>query len=195
MKPSVPNDAQSLSDSITMRRGRRAILGVTKPRGKVYKGPPRRQLWMGQARPFALSVGERNAGRACTPRGCDQIEIAVEFCLLPTAKFRPPGLILSGPARRGGVKLSRDATNRLSRGEMAASAAPLHSYYLNYVSLDRYRKLGIIFLFNSSTKQFHYDGACWREIVAKFPSLPETAEAQKRLEALKAKMEKTPAKQ
>jgi hypothetical protein len=57
------------------------------------------------------------------------------------------------------------------------------------VSLDRYRKLGLNFLFNSATKLLHYDGASWREITAKFPKSSEAAEARKRLEALKAKME------
>ena len=73
---------------------------------------------------------------------------------------------------------------------MAASGAPLHSYYLNYVSLDRYRRLGITFLFNPSTKLFHYDGASWRELVSKYPGTPEADEAQKRLDSLKEKMER-----
>ena len=60
--------------------------------------------------------------------------------------------------------------------------------------LDRYRKLGIVFLFNSAAKQFHYDGASWKEIVAKFSSSTEAAEAQKRLDTLKVKMEKPAAK-
>jgi hypothetical protein len=42
---------------------------------------------------------------------------------------------------------------------MAASGAPLHSFYLNYVSLDRYRKLDNNFVFNPGTKLLHYDGA------------------------------------
>ena len=77
---------------------------------------------------------------------------------------------------------------------MAASAAPLHSYYLNYNRLDRFRKLGIIFLFNSTAKQFHYDGASWKEIVAKFPASTEAAEAMQRIETLQIKMEKPVAK-
>ena len=40
-------------------------------------------------------------------------------------------------------KLSKEANSRLKRAEMAATGAPLHSYFLNFVSLDRYRKLGI----------------------------------------------------
>ena len=72
---------------------------------------------------------------------------------------------------------------------MAASGAPLHSFYLNYVSLDRYKRLGINFLFNPNAKLFHYDGANWREIIKKSPQSNEAAEAQKRLDSLKEKME------
>jgi chromosome condensin MukBEF MukE localization factor len=89
------------------------------------------------------------------------------------------------------VKLSKDSNNRLTRREMAASGAPVHSYYLNFVSLDRYRKLGIIFLFNSSTRSFHYDGASWREIVEKYSGTNEAQEAQKRLDSLREKMAAT----
>ena len=87
------------------------------------------------------------------------------------------------------LKLSSEAAKRLNRREMAASGAPLHSFYLNYSSLDRYQRLGIGFLFNSSTKLFHYNGAAWREIIAKFATTNEAVEAQKRLDALKEKME------
>ena len=87
------------------------------------------------------------------------------------------------------VKLSRDAAGRLRRPEMAASGAPLHSYYLNFVSLDRYRKLGITFLFNAETRKFHYNGESWREIVSKFSKAGEAEEAQKRLDLLKQKLE------
>ena len=72
---------------------------------------------------------------------------------------------------------------------MAASAAPLYSYYLNFVSLDRYRKLGISFLFNPTTRQFHYDGSAWNELIKKYPTSPEAAEAKKRIDTLKTKME------
>ena len=72
---------------------------------------------------------------------------------------------------------------------MAASGAPLHSFYLNYSRLDRYQKLRIIFLFNSNTKLFHYNGASWRELIEKYSATSEAKEAQKRIEALKEKME------
>ena len=77
---------------------------------------------------------------------------------------------------------------------MAAAAAPLHSYFLNYVGLDRYRKLGVIFLFNSSSRAFHYDGTSWNELARKYPESPQALEAKKRLDNLAVKMEKVAAK-
>jgi hypothetical protein len=125
--------------------------------------------------------------------GFEQIECAMIFLETYAASpLRPAVLLLLGDVlEEVALKLAAEATRRLNRREMAASGAPLHSFYLNYVSLDRYRRLGINFLFNSSTKLFHYDGAAWREIVTKFPKASETAEAQKRLDALKVKMEAT----
>jgi len=73
---------------------------------------------------------------------------------------------------------------------MAPTAAPMHSYYLNFNMLDRYRKLGIIFLFNSNTRQYHYEGSSWRELAAKYPATPEALEAQKRMDSLKLKMDR-----
>ncbi|HYJ90864.1 MAG TPA: hypothetical protein VEV84_06130, partial [Pyrinomonadaceae bacterium] len=125
--------------------------------------------------------------------GFDQIEIANEFFnLYPKSQFRPTVLLLYGDLLEDvAAKLSKDSNNRLSRREMAASGAPVHSYFLNFVSLDRYRKLGITFLFNPATRAFHYDGASWSEIVNKFPTSPEAVEAHKRLDSLKEKMAAT----
>ena len=55
---------------------------------------------------------------------------------------------------------------------------------------NRYRKLGVIFLFNSVAKAYHEDGASWKEIVSKVPASSEAVEAQKRWDALTQKMMK-----
>ena len=182
-----------------MQRGRKVqIVGVTEADGvKFYKvtAPPTNYGWVqadavfGKFRP---GDEERLAQMVQALTGFDQIGAVVLFFeLYPNSRFRPSILLLFGDLlEEVAAKLSRDATSRLSRKEMAASAAPLHSYYLNFVGLDRYRKLGILFLFNSTTRQFHYDGARWKEIVTKFGKSPESADAQKRLDALKQKMEK-----
>lgn len=125
-------------------------------------------------------------------KGFEQIERAQIFLgTFGDSPLRPAILLLLGDlAEETALKLSTDAARRLDRREMAASGAPLHSFYLNYVSLDRYRRLGINFTFNSSTKLFHYDGVSWREIIKKSPKSAEAVEAQKRLDSLKEKMEK-----
>ena len=185
------------SDSIQrMHRGRKVqILGVTEADGvKFYRvtAPPANYGWVqadavfGKFRP---ADEERLARLVQASDGFDQIEIAVEFFnLYPDSKFRPSILLLFGDLlEEVAVKLSKDASSNLKRREMAASGAPLHSYYLNYVSLDRYRKLGIMFLFDPASKLFHYNGESWKEIVKKYPTSPEAAEAQKRLDSLKDK--------
>lgn len=123
--------------------------------------------------------------------GFEQIECGMLFLeTFQTSPLRPPILLLVGDlVEEVAIKLSNDATRRLDKRAMSASGAPLHSFYLNFVSLDRYRKLGIGFYFNSNTKLFHYNGASWREIVAKHPKSNEAKEAQKRLDSLKMKME------
>ena len=186
-----------------MQRGRKVqIVGVTEADGvKFFKvtAPPTNFGWVqadavfGKFRP---GDEERLAQLVQALTGFDQIETAVYFFdMYPDSKFRPSILLLFGDLlEEVSAKLSKDATNRLTRKEMAASGAPLHSYYLNFVSLDRYRKLGITFLFNPATKLFHYDGGSWKELIAKHAAAPEAADAQKRLDALKAKMGPPPAK-
>lgn len=141
---------------------------------------------------FRRGDDERFARLIQAADGFEQIEQATVFLEIFTdSALRPAILLLLGDLiEETSLKLSNDATRRLNRREMAASGAPLHSFYLNFVSLDRYRKVGIGFLFNSSMKQFHYDGASWREIVNKFPKSSEAVEARKRLAALNEKMEK-----
>ena len=141
---------------------------------------------------FRRGDDERLARLFQASSGFDQLEIASNFLeMYQDSPLRPAILLLFGDlAEETAVKLSRDATRRFDRREMEASGAPLHSFYLNFVSLDRYRKLGIVFLFNSNTKNYHYEGANWREIIAKHPNAAETVEAQKRLDSLKEKLEK-----
>jgi hypothetical protein len=180
-----------------MRRGRKVVIqGVAEADGvKFYKvaAPPSNFGWVQADAVFGAfrpADEERLARLVQAAEGFDQIEIAEEFFgLYPKSQFRAPILLLFGDLlEEVAAKLSKDSNNRLTRREMAASGAPLHSYFLNFVSLDRYRKLGIVFLFNSATRSFHYDGASWREIIQKYPTSPEAAEAQKRLTSLTEKM-------
>lgn len=176
-----------------MRRGREVkILSVAVADGvKFYKvtAEPKNFGWV-QADAvfgkFRSEDEERLAKLVLALSGFDQIELAAYyFTLYPDSKFSPPILLLFGDlCQETAVKLSKDATSRLDRAEMAASGAPMHSYYLNFNLLDRYRKLGITFRFNPATKTYYYDGASWRKLVEKFGNSTEAVEARKRLDSI-----------
>lgn len=103
--------------------------------------------------------------------------------MFPQSPLRPTVLLIYGDAaEEAASKLARDAGRRLDKSEMAAGGAPEFSYFMNFNELDRYNRQGIRFVFDSATKQFHYDGAAWREIARRYPHSPEAVEAHKRLE-------------
>lgn len=182
-----------------MRRGRVVkILGVAHADGVTFyrvAAPPSNVGWV-QADAvfgkFRASDEERMARLVQAQDGFEQLETASHFLsIYPKSSWRPPILLLYGDLLEvAAVKLSKDANSLLKRPEMAATAAPMHSYYLNFNRLDRYRRLGIKFHFNTTTRQYHYDGASWLEIVEKFPGSNEAVEAAKRLESMKANLAK-----
>jgi len=97
----------------------------------------------------------------------------------PRSPLRPEVLLLLGDtAEEVAIKLSNDATRRLNEG---LGEAPEFSYYLNHASLDRYNRQRVGFIFDKSTKRFHYDGAAWRELIRRYPRSPQAVEAEKRL--------------
>jgi hypothetical protein len=107
--------------------------------------------------------------------------------LFPKSPLRPTVLLLyADAAEAASARLSRDASRRLDAHEMQAGGAPDFSYFLNYNGLDRYNRQGLSFIFDRDGRQFHYDGAAWREIVRRYPQSPEAAAARKRLDALVA---------
>jgi hypothetical protein len=168
------------SDGVTFYRVNLSAEGVGWVQAEAVVGKARR------------GDDERLARLVHSSEGFDQIERATIFLEnFPKSPLRPAMLLLFGDlVEENAAVISREATRRLSRREMTATGAPLHSFYLNYTSLDRYRRLGIGFVFNSNTKLLHYDGAAWKEILTKFPKSPEAAEAQKRLDSLKEKLER-----
>ncbi len=200
---SVLRDKPSLfADTLQrMHRGRKLqILGVAEADGVRFfrvAAPPNRSGWV-QADAvfgkFRAGDAERLVRLVQASGGFAQIELSQCFFeMYPESPLRPSLLLWYGDLlEEVALKLTKDAGSRLDRREMAASGAPMHSYYLNFVMLDRYRKLGIVFLFDPATRAFHYDGASWKEIAAKFPASTESTEAVKRLDSLKNKMEKKP---
>ena len=100
----------------------------------------------------------------------------------PRSSLRPAVLLLLGDTAESlAPKLSLDAAHRLKDD---LGDAPEFSYYLNYTGLDRYNRQGVGFVFDKSTKHFHYDGAAWRELVRRYPKTSHAAEARKRLNVL-----------
>jgi hypothetical protein len=96
--------------------------------------------------------------------------------VFPRSNLRAAVLLLFGDeAEKTAAKLSREASRRLDPIEMSATEASLASYFLNYSGLDRYRKQGIIFTFDETTRQFQYDGTVWRELLRKHGQSPEAA--------------------
>lgn len=198
---SVLREKPSLFSKVIQRMhcGRKLqILGVAEADGvRFYRvaAPPANFGWVqadavfGRFRP---NDEPRLAQLVQASSGFEQLEMANEFFhLYPDSKLRASLLLLFGDlAEDAASKLTKDAASKLKRGEMAATGAPLHSYYLNFVSLDRYRKLGITYLFSPADRSFHYDGASWDEILRQNPASPEAEEAKKRLDNLKKKMEK-----
>ena len=101
------------------------------------------------------------------------------------SELRPEALMIYAIAAEDAANhLSRDATRRLDRKEMTAGGAPLASYFLNFNGLDRYNRQGITFAFDSTAKQFRYDGEAWQELVHRYPRSPQADEARKRLAEL-----------
>ncbi len=186
-----------------MRRGRKIqILGSTEADGVRFlrvSAPPSATGWVQADAVFLKNRKEdeeRFARLVMAAEGFPQIDLAIHFLnFYSVSEYRPSILLLLGDLLEDtATRLSREANSRLNRREMAATAAPLHSYYLNYVGLDRYRRLGIRFLFNPETRQYHYDGAAWQELAKDHANTSEAAESAKRLDELKQKMERTAAR-
>ncbi len=198
---SVLRDRPSLHANAVqrMRKGRIVkILGLTQADGVTFyrvAAPPSNVGWV-QADAvfgsFRATDEERLARLVQAQDGFEQLETASHFLsIYPRSTWRPPILLLFGDlVELAAARLSKDADRQLKRPEMAASAAPMHSYYLNFNRLDRYRRLGVRFHFNTTTRHYHYNGTTWLEIVEKFPSSNEAIEAAKRLESMRANLAK-----
>ena len=105
----------------------------------------------------------------------------------PRSPLRASVLLLLGDAaEEAATKLSRESERRFERREIPTDGAPEFSYFLNYNGLDRYNRQSVTFIFDRATKQFHYEGAAWREIVQRYPNSPQADEARKRLQDLPA---------
>ena len=116
-------------------------------------------------------------------QGFDRITRARIFLdYFPRSRFRPAILLLLGnTAEELAANLSADAARRLKKDR---GDAPEFSYFLNYAGLDRYNRQGVTFVFDQSTKRFHYDGAAWRELIRRYPHSPFATKAKINLDSL-----------
>lgn len=107
----------------------------------------------------------------------------------PESPFRPLMLLLFGDLAEGvAAELTRRVSRSIDRNEAQVSGAPLISFYMNHPSLDRYRKLGVNYVINAQTLQLHYDGEVWKKLAKEFSGSDEAAEAEKRLNTLRANL-------
>ncbi len=116
-------------------------------------------------------------------QGFDRVARARVFLdHFPRSRLRPEVLLLFGDtAEELAAKLSNDAARRLKEDRASAQE---FSYFMNYTGLDRYNRQGVMFIFDQSSKRFHYDGAAWRELIRRYPQSPAATNARQRLERL-----------
>jgi hypothetical protein len=193
---SVLRDEPGLSGALARRLGRGRAVALTGAR-RVADGVTFYQVnvtrrtrgWL-QSESFAAPSRAGDDARLLSlvkaSRGFDRVERARIFLdLFPRSPLRPAVLLLYGDAaEEAAAALSRAASNRFADERLPADGAPAHSYYLNFNGLDRFRRQGIAYAFDGAAKQFHYDGAAWREILSRYPRSPEAQAARQRLDAL-----------
>jgi hypothetical protein len=183
-----------------MRRGRTVLIYSSKEADGVLfysvAAPPDKRGWIQAA--AVVSAGRRGDDERLlrlirASEGFEQIERGVLFLeTFPHSPLRPALLLYQGDLLEDAAqKLTFEAHKRLDKGEMEANGAPLYSYFLNYAGLDRYRRLGIGFVFDQNAGYFHYDGECWKELITRFPGSNEAGEAKKRLDELRQRLNPT----
>ena len=188
--------APSLSAKLIERLSRGRFVAIIarnqSPDGLAFyrvKITRRRNGWIQSAAVISSSQAADDARLMRLIRSAEDFELIARARIFleafPASSLRPTVLLLYGDAAEGiSEKLSREAGRRLDPKEMAASGVPEFSYFLNYSALDRYNRQNAHFVFDGRAKQFHYDGAAWREIVRRYPNSPEAVEARRRLELL-----------
>lgn len=91
-------------------------------------------------------------------------------------------LKLGETAERVADRLTRDAKRRVGNEEPSAGLSK-RDYFLNFVGLDRYNRIGVLFEFEEKADQIVYDGEAYRELAKRYT---KSTEAQ----AVKGKLSK-----
>jgi hypothetical protein len=182
----APSRRLGLGRAVSLTGARREADGVAFYQVAVTR---RTRGWL-QSESFAAPARAGDDARLArlikASRGFERVERARVFLdLFPRSGLRAEVLLLYGDAaEEAAATLTRAASSRLAEDRLPEGGAPLHSYYLNFNGLDRYRRNGIAFVFDRAKKQFHYDGESWRELIRGFPRSPEAAQARQRLDSL-----------
>ncbi len=83
-------------------------------------------------------------------------------------------------AERVADRLTRDAKRRVGNEEPSAGLSK-RDYFLNFVGLDRYNRIGVLFEFDASAERIVYDGDAYRELARRYPKSSEVQTAKDKL--------------
>jgi hypothetical protein len=105
-----------------------------------------------------------------------------------STKLAPKALMILGESAEGAaVRLSRDARRRVGDEDPDPGlneGLTKRDFMLNYVGLDRYNRIGVMFDYDAASDRIVYDGAAYRELARRYPRSDEAQVARKRLEML-----------
>ncbi len=90
-------------------------------------------------------------------------------------------LKLGETAERVADRLTRDAKRRIGNEEPSVGLSK-RDYFLNFVGLDRYNRIGVLFEFDASADRIVYDGEAYRELIRRYPKSNDAGVARKKLE-------------
>ena len=103
-----------------------------------------------------------------------------------TTRLAPKALMILGEAAEGAAeRLSRDARRRVGSDDSDADlneGLSKRDVMLNYVGLDRYNRIGVMFEYDAASDRIIYDGAAYRELTRRYPRSEEAIDARKKLE-------------
>src|SRR5262245_145043 len=106
-----------------------------------------------------------------------------------STKLAPKALMfLAESAERAAERLSRDARRRVGDEDPDAAlnkGLTKQDFMLNYVGLDRYNRIGVMFDYDAASDRIVYDGSAYRELARRYPRSVEAQDARKRLEILR----------
>lgn len=86
-------------------------------------------------------------------------------------------LKLGEAAERAAERLTRDAKRRVGNEEPSTGLSK-RDYFLNFTGLDRYNRIGVMFDYDQSADRIIYDGAAYRELLARYTNSAEAETAK-----------------